>query len=133
MRDLTGRIEPLARRKAAAQQHQRLVSQVDDIEHGAAAQAVGFRQHGQHVHRKEQPAVKAVVARRHVREVDVAALQATGQSGATILDQANLDARMTAPVLGQKIRKQVLDHLRGGADPQQAGLPGFERARPLAE
>ena len=40
---------------------------------------------------------------------------------------------MPSPISRQEIREQVLDHLRRGADPEDAGLPGLERTRARAK
>src|SRR5262245_55711156 len=45
----------------------------------------------------------------------------------------DLNRRVPAPVLGQKIRQHVLDDLWRGTDPKYSGLARFEQARALAE
>ena len=45
----------------------------------------------------------------------------------------DLDAGVALAVTRQKIRQQILDHLRSGANPQHSDFSALERARPLAE
>ena len=66
-------------------------------------------------------------------DVDVAALQATRQAGAAILHQVDLDAGVAFAVTRQKIRQQILDDLRGGANPQHSDFSRLERAGALAQ
>jgi hypothetical protein len=45
----------------------------------------------------------------------------------------DLHAGMTSPISRQEIREQVLDHLWRGANPEDSGLAGLERASALAK
>jgi hypothetical protein len=45
----------------------------------------------------------------------------------------NLDAGVAPPVECQEARQDRLDRLGGGADPDHAGVPTLEGARPLAQ
>ena len=45
----------------------------------------------------------------------------------------HFDAGVAAPVVREEIREQILDHLRGRANPEYSGLAGLERASALAE
>src|SRR4051794_5967217 len=64
--------------------------------------------------------------------MNVATFEAAIEPDAAILHEMDLHVRMAAAVAGQKIRQQVLDHLRRGPTPQYPGLAPLERARPLA-
>ena len=65
--------------------------------------------------------------------MNVATFEPAIQPDAAILHEMDLHVRMAAAVPGQKIRQQVLDHLRRGANPQYSGLATLEQARPLAD
>jgi hypothetical protein len=122
------------RRKARAQSQQGFVSEVGDIEHGAPAQAVLLRQHRQEIHREQQLAWEIPIACRHDRKLNIPPLQPVRQPGAAFLDEAYLDAGVTPPVSQQKIRKQVLDHLRRSSHAEHSlCLPGLEGARALCD
>ena len=56
-------------------------------------------------------------------EMDVAPLQPYRQLRSPLLDQVNLDAGMTFALRLKKIREQIFNHLRSGADPQQDRSP----------
>src|SRR5260370_33087818 len=104
------------------------------MERGTPDEAVFFRQHGQDVHWVEEPAVKFPPPRRHDRKVNVATLEPDRQSGAAFFNEMDLDVGVTPAVSHEKIRKQVLDHLRRSAYPKDSRrLPSFERARPLGD
>jgi hypothetical protein len=83
--------------------------------------------------RKQQPAGVALVVRGDLGQMNLATFKAGWQIAAGILHQANIDTGVATPVSRDKRGKQRLDGLRDGADPEQAGVPGSERARPLAE
>jgi hypothetical protein len=68
------------------------------IEGCAAAQAVTGRQNCKDMDRVQQPRVEPFIAFRHDRKVHVAALKSVRQANATVLDEANLDARMTQTI-----------------------------------
>src|SRR5882757_6508616 len=95
---LAGSLEPAMRRKAWSEAQQRLVGKLGYVEHRGAAQAVALRQRGQDMHRIEQPAAEAIVAGWHDGNVDIAAFEAARQAGAAVLDEMNLDARVTLAV-----------------------------------
>src|SRR5882724_4002437 len=86
-----------------------------------------------HMDRSQQPAVIAVVGGWNDREMNVAALQAIRNAGATILDQLDENGGMLAPERGKKIGQHRFHMLGAAADPQRAGLAGSQRARTLAE
>src|SRR3981189_2883552 len=65
--------------------------------------------------------------------MNVATFKAAIQPDAAILHEMDLHVRMAAAVSAQKIRQQVLDHLRRGANPKYSGLATLEQARPLAD
>ena len=58
--------------------------------------------------------------------MNVSMLEAAQEVQSAILHEMHLDTGMTAPVLGQKRRERVLDHHRGRADPQDAGVAALE-------
>jgi hypothetical protein len=68
-----------------------------------------------------------------MRHVNVAALEAARQQRTPLLDQMDLNARVTALIGGQEIRKHALDHLRRRAHPKCPRLTGFEGPCALAE
>ena len=61
-----------------------------------------------------------------VREVNVATLEAPGQSGTTVLHEMDLDAGVTPSVARQETGEQIFDDLRGSAHPQQSCPSGLE-------
>ena len=65
--------------------------------------------------------------------MNIAALEVTGQTGAPVLDEMDLDPGVTALVVHQEAREQTLDHLGCGANPEHSRLPALQCARPLAE
>src|SRR5262245_17310589 len=101
--DLASGIEPLARGKSAAQQQQGLIREFLYIESCAAAQAVTGRQNCKDMDRVQQPRVEPFIAFRHDRKVHVAAFKSLRQANTTVLDEANLDARMAQTITTQKI------------------------------
>jgi hypothetical protein len=133
IRHLAGGLEPLARPEFAAQQQQRRLGQVGDLERRAAAQRMPGRQRGKHVHRIEHAAPEPRVVPRGGRKVYLAALEPAVQPDAAILDEVHFHAGITAPVAREEWRQQVLDHLRRGADPEYSGRPCLERARALGK
>ena len=108
--------------KPGAEAQQRFVGKLGHFEHGAAAQPVSLRQHGQNVHWIEQPAAEAILAGRHDGDVEIAAFKAARQAGSAVLYEMDVDAGVTLAVAGQEIREQILDHLRGGANPKHSDL-----------
>src|SRR5215510_13166903 len=96
--DLASGIKPLARGKSPAQQQQGVIREFLYIEGCAAAQAVTGRQNRKDMDRVQQPRVEPFIAFRHDRKVYVAGLKSVRQANATVLDEANLDARMTQPI-----------------------------------
>jgi hypothetical protein len=65
--------------------------------------------------------------------MNIATFEAGGQTNATVLHEMDLNRRVPAPVLGQKIRQRVLDDLWRGTDPKYSGLARFEQARAFTE
>ena len=65
--------------------------------------------------------------------MNIAAFEAGGQTNATILHEMDLNCRVAAPVLGQKICQHVLDNLWRGTDPKYSSLARPEQPRALAE
>jgi hypothetical protein len=65
--------------------------------------------------------------------MDVAALQTAGQPRAAILDQVDFDPGMALAMTGQKTGKEILDHLRRGADSQDPRLAALQGLRALAQ
>ena len=65
--------------------------------------------------------------------MNVAALQAIRNAGATILDQLDDHGGVLAPERGEEIGQHRLHVLGAAADSQRAGLAGSQRARTLAE
>src|SRR5262249_8742137 len=100
--DLASGIEPLARGKSVAQQQQGVIREFLQIEGCPAAQAVSGRQNRKDMDRVKQPGVEPFIAFRHDGNVDVAALKPVRQAKATVLGEANLDARMTRTISCQK-------------------------------
>src|SRR5215813_13243065 len=100
--DLASGIKPLARGKSPAQQQQGVIREFLYIEGCAAAQAVTGRQNRKDMDRVQQPRVEPFIAFRHDRKVHVAAFKSVRQANATVLDEANLDARMAQTITTQK-------------------------------
>src|SRR5215831_13033911 len=97
--DLASGIKPLARGKSPAQQQQGVIREFHYIEGCAAAQAVTGGQNRKDMDRVKQPRVEPFIAFRHDRKVHVAGLKSVRQANATVLDEANLDARMTRTII----------------------------------
>jgi hypothetical protein len=68
------------------------------------------------MHWIQQPTFKASVAPRHMRDLDLASLQAARQAGAAVLNEMNLHAGMLAPILDQKFRQECFDNMGRSAD-----------------
>src|SRR5262249_23338489 len=62
---------------------------------------------------------------------NVAAFETARKADAPLLDDMDFDTRMARTVTRQKIHHHALDPLWRCADPEQAGLPGFESASPV--
>src|SRR5262245_65212645 len=101
--DLASGIKPLARGKSAAQQQQGVIREFFYIKGCAAAQAVTGRQNRKDMDRVQQPRVEPLIAFRHDCKVHVAAFKSLRQANTTVLDEANLDARMAQTITRQKI------------------------------
>jgi len=79
-------------------------------------------------------AIIEVAACRRDAEMSLAALKPTEEPRASILDQVHLQAWMlSASIVNQKGREQVLDHLRCRGHPQDSSFATLELPRPLPE
>ena len=132
-RDLTRRVEPRAGAEPPPQDQQWLVRDFGKLEHGSLRQAMAFREDRQEVNGSEQPRLETVVARRHARNVDVAAGQARREFLAAVFDQMNFDAGVNLLVAREECSELVLDYLGGGANPEYSGLARLERACTILE
>ena len=63
----------------------------------------------------------------------MATLQPVRQIRPAVLDQVHFDAGVTAAMLVEEIGERLFDHLRGGSDPQHAGLAFLQSAGTLGE
>jgi hypothetical protein len=92
-----------------------------------------FGDGGENVDRIEQPPTETLRLQcGHDRKVDLAALE-LAEPRRSALRQFDLDAGMAAQIALEKWRQDVLQHLRRGADAQDAGLAALERMRPLGK
>jgi len=85
-RDLAGGVEPRTGAEPPPQDQKWLVREFIKLEHRSLRESMAVRDHGKEVKGAKQPGVESVVARRHARNVDVAADQARREFLATILD-----------------------------------------------
>ena len=94
---------------------------------------VRLREHGEDVEGRQRAPTEPRIGGGREREVNVAALEARGQTDAAVLDEVHLDAGVPPPIARKETGEQGLHRLRRGAHPEHACLPSFERPRPLAE
>jgi len=85
-RDLAGGVEPRTGAEPPPQDQQWLVRDFSELEHRSLRESMAFGDDGKEVKGAEQPGVESLVARRHARNVDVAADQARREFLAAILD-----------------------------------------------
>jgi hypothetical protein len=92
---------------------------------------MALRQHGQDVHWIEQPAAESIPAGWHDGNIDVATFEPARQSGATVLDQVNLDADVAlngAAELHKESRSPA-----EWLDARHSDFSALEGTRPLPE
>jgi hypothetical protein len=126
-------LEPLTRSKFAAEKQKGFVGEFCDFDRAAAAQPVLIRNHRDAPHWIEQPNPKTVVIQRHESKVHIAELKTPGHRDPSFLDQLNLDARVSAPIATEEIRKGIFNDLRRSRYAENTGFALFERGRPLVE
>ncbi|MFZ0854119.1 MAG: hypothetical protein WAO08_33575 [Hyphomicrobiaceae bacterium] len=98
LRDLASGIKPSSRPVVALHQQYRLTSEFRNLNDSALAQAVGFRQHDQHVNWKQQAPGEASVDGRHDRQMNFATLEAAPLASNAAFNEQNLNIGMTPPV-----------------------------------
>ena len=86
---------------------------------------------GEYVDRIEQAPIEPLVPLRDDGQVHVAALEPRRQADAAIFDDVNFDAGKVPTAVRQESHHHALDQLRWRANPEHAGVPGFEGARPV--
>jgi hypothetical protein len=132
VRDVAGRIEPLARAERAVEQEQWLLGQVSDLQGATPAEPTLPRQHAEVVDGIEEPVPEAIVG--HDKgHVNITVFEPAQQAQPAIFDEVHLHAGMTASVLAQEPRERVLDGHRRRPDTEDSGVSALERASSRTE
>jgi len=130
-RDLARCVEPGTGAEPPSQDQHWLVRDFGELEDGSLPEPMALGKDRNEVNGDEQSRVEAVVARRHARNVDVAAGQARRELLTAVFDQVNFDVGVDLLVARDECRKLVLNHLGSGTDAEYPGLARLERARDL--
>src|SRR5215475_7136650 len=91
------------------------------------------RHDGQHVNRKEESAVEAVISLGYGGEVHVSSVKPHRETKSAVFRQSDFDARMAPPILLKERHHHAFDQLRHRAYPEHTGLTRLEGARALAD
>src|SRR5580692_779295 len=98
-----------------------------------APQSMARSHYCQHVDRKEQTTVEALISFRDGGEVHIPSLQPHRQAKSAVLRESDLDAWMAPPILLEERHHHALNQLWHRAYPEHPDLTGLEGARALAD
>jgi hypothetical protein len=110
-----------------------VIPQLPNFKRAATVQRMSVRYYSGDVDRIEQGASETLVSDRHVRDVDLAALQPGGKPGPSVFNDVHANTGMPTCVPWQEHGKSGLNQRRGRTDFDLAGVAGLQSPRSLAE